>query len=256
MGFDFEDQTAVVTGAGSGIGRAAATRFADGGARVVVADIDAAGGETTVERIENEGGTAEFHELDIRDEDAFEQLLAAVADTHGHLDVLVNNAGIGQPPTKLEDTSIEDRDRLISINVEGVWNGCWAAVPIMKEQGGGSIVNMSSLAGTIGAPRIATYALTKAAVLNFTRAVAAEVGSHGVRVNAVCPGFTDTDMVVEYFEATGDPETARERTERLYPLGRLGHPEEIASCVAFLASDEASFVTGHGLVVDGGFSAY
>lgn len=252
----FTDTTAVVTGAASGIGRATARRLAADGAMVIVADVDENGGTTTVDEITEAGGDAAFHALDVTDEEAVDEGLSAVADEYGSLDVLVNNAGMGQRPTRIEDTEIETRDRMLSVNVAGVWNGCWTGIPIMRESGGGAIVNTSSLAGTIGAPRMATYALTKAAVLNFTRAVAAEVGPDGIRVNAVCPGFVNTPMVEAFFAGTDDPAESRTRTERMYPLRRLGEPEEIAACIAFLASDEASFVTGHGLVVDGGYSAY
>ena len=252
---DFTGQTAVVTGSASGIGRATALRLSRDGAFLVVTDVDTEGAAETVSLIDEAGGTAEARELDVTYDQAVEEVLTDVARTHG-LDILVNNAGMGQLPTRIEDTAIETRDRMVSVNTLGVWNGCWAGVPLLRDDGGGAIVNVSSLAGVIGAPRMATYALTKAAVLNFSRAVAAEVGPDGIRVNAVCPGFVDTQMVEEFFAATGDPEESRSQTERMYPLRRLGQPKEIANAIAFLASDEASFITGHGLVVDGGFSAF
>ena len=252
---DFTGQTAVVTGAASGIGRATARRLGTEGAYVVVTDVDLEGARATAEAIDSTDGAATARELEVTDEDAVERVLDDVANERG-LDVLVNNAGLGQLPTRIEETDIETRDRMVAVNALGVWNGCWAGVPRMRETGGGAIVNVSSLAGVIGAPRMATYSLTKAAVLNFSKAVAAEVGPDGIRVNAVCPGFVDTQMVDEFFAATGDPQQAREQTEGMYPLRRLGEPDEIANAIAFLASEEASFVTGHGLVVDGGFSAY
>jgi NAD(P)-dependent dehydrogenase (short-subunit alcohol dehydrogenase family) len=252
---DLTDTTAVVTGAGSGIGRATASRLAAEGATVVVTDVDAAGARETVDGISDAGDAAEFRRLDVTDREAFGDVLDAVVDEHGSLDVLVNNAGVGQPPTWLQETSMADRDRLFSVNIEGVWNGCHAGVPHMLEQGSGAIVNVSSLAGQIGAPGLATYSMTKGAVLNFTRAVAAEVGPVGVRANAVCPGFVDSNMVDEYFESFDDPEAARANTIEEYPLRRLARYEDVASAIAFLASDDAAFVTGHGLTVDGGFSA-
>ncbi|WP_273836116.1 SDR family NAD(P)-dependent oxidoreductase [Halococcus sp. PRR34] len=250
----FEDQTVFVTGAGAGIGRATAERCAEEGARVIVTDVDREGGEETVERIAAAEGDATFHELDVRDEAAFADLVESIAAEDG-LDALVNNAGIGQPPAVVEETDTETFDRVLDINLRGVWNGCHAALPAMKTQGSGAIVNVGSLASVLGLPKQSVYSLTKGAVLNFTRAVAAEAGPHGVRANTVCPGFTDTALGREFFESQGDPETARERLTAQYPLRRLGEPEEIADCIAFLASDESSYVTGHGLVVDGGYSA-
>lgn len=252
---DLTTSTAVVTGAGSGIGRATALRLADEDATVIVTDIDAEGGRETVDRITSESGEAEFHRLDVADREAFGDILDAVAAAHGSIDILVNNAGVGQPRTRLQETSIEARDRLFRVNIQGVWNGCHAAVPRMVDQGAGAIVNVSSLAGQIGAPGLATYSMTKGAVLNFTRAVAAEVGPVGVRANAVCPGFVDSDMVDEYFDTFDDPEQARQATIQQYPLRRLARYEDVANAIAFLASDEAAFITGHGLTVDGGFSA-
>lgn len=248
-----ENETAIVTGGGSGIGRAIATRCAEEGALTVVADVDTSAGTETVERIDAEGGTAEFRELDVRDRAAFDALVDDVAATHG-LDVVVNNAGVGQPLTPVEETDPETFERIMAVNVEGVWNGCTAALPVLKAQASGAIVNVASLAGMIGSPRQAAYSLSKGGVLNFTRAVAAEVGGHGVRANAVCPGVVDTPLVRSDFGAGGDWERVSERIAEHNPLGRLGRPTDVANCVVFLASDEAAFVTGHGLVVDGGYS--
>jgi NAD(P)-dependent dehydrogenase (short-subunit alcohol dehydrogenase family) len=250
-----DGRTVFITGAGAGIGRASAERCAEEGAHVVVTDIDADGGAETVERIEDAGGDATFHELDVRDAEAFEHLVETTADESG-LDVLVNNAGIGHPPAVVEETDTETFERVLDINLRGVWNGCHAALPHLKAQESGAIVNVGSLASLLGLPKQSVYSLTKGAVLNFTRAVAAEAGPHGVRANAVCPGFIDTELGRQYFESQDDPETVRERMTAQYPLRRLGDPEEIAACIAFLASDDASYVTGHGLVADGGYSAW
>lgn len=251
----FEEQTVFVTGAGAGIGRATAERCAAEGARVVATDINRGGGAETVERIEETGGEARFEELDVRDADRFAELVETTAEEFG-LDALVNNAGIGHPLAVVEETDTETFERVLDVNLRGVWNGCHAALPVLKGQESGAIVNVGSLASIIGLPKQAVYSLTKGAVLNFTRAVAAEAGPHGVRANAVCPGFIDTELGRQYFESQDDPETVRERMTAQYPLRRLGEPAEIADCIAFLASEESSYVTGHGLVADGGYSAW
>ena len=188
------------------------------------------------------------------DADEFDAVVRAVVERHG-LDALVNNAGIAHPLETIEETDTETFDRVLDVNVRGVWNGCQAALPVLKEQGDGAIVNVASLGGMIGLPRQGAYTLSKGAVLNFTRTVAAEAGPHGVRANAVCPGFIETEMGESFFAQADDPEKARKRMERQYPLRRLGEPEEVASAIAFLASDDASYVTGHGLVVDGGYDS-
>ncbi|PSQ22022.1 dehydrogenase [Halobacteriales archaeon QS_9_67_17] len=234
-----EDQTAFVTGAGQGIGEATAKRFAEAGAFVVATDVDSETGEGTVADI-NAGdyaGEAEFTELDVTDGEAFEAVVDATADEYG-LDAVVNNAGVGHPPATVEDTDRSVFEFVLDVNVRGVWNGCQAALPYLK----------------YGLPKQGAYSLSKGAVMNFTRAVAAEAGRSGVRCNAVCPAFTDTELGRQFFETRDDPERAKEIMLKRYPLGRLAEPSEIADAVSFLASDEASYITGEGLRVDGGFS--
>ena len=246
------EKTAFITGGASGLGREAAHRFADEGATVVVADIAGNAVEETAAVIEEAGGEATAHELDVRDSTAFRAAIDATVEEYG-LDILLNNAGISHPRTNVEKMDDEERDRLIDVNVKGVWNGTVAALPHFKEYGSGAIVNTASLAGVIGAPKLSAYSLTKGAVVNFTRAVAAEVGPHGVRVNAVCPGITETAMPKRNMSEEEWAHTKREMSEQ-YPLKRLGVPEDIANAMLFLASDEADWITGQALVVDGGFS--
>ncbi|MGM0390012.1 MAG: SDR family NAD(P)-dependent oxidoreductase [Natrinema limicola] len=248
-----EDKTVVITGAASGIGEKTAKRCADEGARVIVTDIDTDGGEETVAAIEDAGGEAAFAELDVTDSEAVHAVVDEVAENDG-LDVMINNAGTGHPGGSLEEIDDGIRDFVIDVNIKGVWNGCHAALPHMKAQGHGSIVNIGSLASILGLPKQAAYSTTKAAVLNMTRTIAAEAGPYGIRANAVCPGFTETQMLEQYLATQDEPEQAHQELAEQYPLKRLGTPEEIANAVLFLASDESSFVSGHGLVVDGGFS--
>lgn len=251
-----EDKTVFVTGAGSGIGRATAKRCAAEGATVVATDVDRDGADETVAMIEDAGvpGAAVADELDVTDAAAVEDSVDAAADAYG-LDVIVNNAGIGQGNAAMEEVPLEVRDRVFDVNAKGVWNGCRAAIPHFKQQESGAIVNVASLAGVIGQPWSAAYAFTKGGVNKFTRTIAGELGRYGVRANAVCPGFIDTPLVRGGLESRDDPEAAREKLERQYALKRIGQPEEIADAILFLASDESSFVTGHALVVDGGYSS-
>lgn len=249
-----DGKTALVTGGGSGLGRAATRRFASEGATVIAADVDREGAAETADAVARDDLPGEAHpaHLDVRDAAAVHATVDEVVDEHG-LDIIVNNAGVSHERADVEDIDEAERDRVIDVNVKGVWNGTHAAVPHFKAQGSGAVVNTASLAGVIGSPQLSAYSLTKGAVVNFTRAIAAEVGPHGVRANAVCPAVTDTPMPRS---GRTDEEWAEleERMAQQYPLRRLGRPEDIANAMLYLASDEADWVTGHALVVDGGFS--
>ncbi|WP_254522733.1 SDR family NAD(P)-dependent oxidoreductase [Natrinema caseinilyticum] len=247
-----KDKTAFITGAGSGLGREAAELFAEEGATIVAADVDHEGAEETIGRVEDAGGEGTALEVDVRDSDAVHAAVDEAVSAFG-LDIMLNNAGISHGRTAVEDIDEDERDRVIDVNVKGVWNGCHAVIPHFREQGSGAIVNTASLAGVIGAPQLGAYSLTKGAVVNFTRTVAAEVGPNGVRANAVCPGVTDTPMPRKN-QTEAEWEATKEEMARHYPLKRLGRPEDIANAMLFLASDEADWITGQALVVDGGFS--
>ena len=247
-----QDKTAFVTGAGSGLGREACRLFAEEGATVVAADVDHDAVTETVERLEESGAEAAAHELDVRDAGAFRAAVDAAVEEYG-LDVLLNNAGVSHERADMEDIALEERDRVLDVNVKGVWNGCHAAVPHLKAQGSGAVVNTASLAGVIGSPQLSAYSLSKGAVVNFTRSIAAELGPHGVRANAVCPGVTDTPMPRKGMDEERW-EAVKSRMAEEYPLRRLGRPEDVANAMLFLASDEADWITGQALVVDGGFS--
>lgn len=241
-----------MTGAAGGIGRAAALAFAREGARVAVADVDAAGGEETVSMIGQEGGEAFFLRSDISQSAEVEAMIAAVVSRYGKLDCAFNNAGIEIEHLPLAEADEATFDRLMSVNVKGVWLCMKHEIRQMLKQGGGAIVNTASVAGLVGAPLQPIYAASKHAVVGLTKTAAAEYGRAGIRINSVCPGIIRTAMLERALER----EPRREKiVVKAHPIGRLGEADEIASAAVWLCSDAASFVTGHQLAVDGGLTA-
>lgn len=242
------NKTAIITGGASGIGRAAAMVFAREGAKVAIADLNAEGGRETVKLIEQQGGTAFFYETNVSDSNQMHSLVSATVESFGQLDILFNNAGIGHPDVKSVDLEEEEWDRIIDINLKGVFLGIKHSVPHLKKAGGGAIINTSSLLGLKGQKYLAAYNASKAGVVLLTKNAALEYGRDNIRVNAIAPGVIDTQIIVGW----KNDERKWPIISRANALGRIGTPEEVANAVLFLASDEASFITGATLSVDGG----
>lgn len=252
--FSLANKSALITGAGSGIGAATAELFARAGARVFVTDRDEAAGRGTVERIAAAGGRAEFFALDIADTAQCEKVAEAVLAAAGQLHVLVNNAGIGHVGT-MANTTADDLDRLHAVNTRGTFNVIKAFFPSMIAHKGAAIVNIASIAGLLGVRDRLAYTITKHAIVGLTRAMALDHAREGIRINAICPGRVETPWVTARVKEYPDPKAAYEEMCATQPMGRMGRPEEIAAAALYLASDEASFLTGTTLTPDGGWSA-
>ena len=243
-------KVALITGAAQGIGKGTAKIFAREGARVAVVDVDTRNGEDTVEEIERDGGQAFFLECDVAEEANCRRMVDETVARYGHLDVLCNNAYWSKPGSVVE-LEAADWDRSLNVMLRAIYLGCKHAVPEMIKAGGGSIISTSSVHGFLAAARSAAYEAAKAGVINLMREVAVDFGPHGIRANAICPGWIITEKGEEGVRR--NPESVA-RAERLYPIKRPGRPIDIAYAALYLASDESTFVTGHALVVDGGLT--
>ena len=253
-----KDKVALITGAGSGIGRAVAIMFAEEGAAVVAADLTGDSVRETADTISASGGCAVALTGDVTASDDAERMVAQAVESFGKLDLLVNSAGLTSRHSSLEGASPEEAwERVIEVNLKGTYMVSWYAVPVMEQAGGGSIINLASIMGLVGYPvglggGFNPYPPSKGGVVQFTKTLAVDSASKNIRVNCLCPGFIETNLTSGL---TSDPEML-EKLESLHPMGRLGQPREVAHVALYLASDDARHVTGTALTVDGGYTAW
>lgn len=248
------NKVVIITGAGSGIGRACALEYGRQGGLVVIADIDPAGGEETASMIRGAGGQADFVQTDVARRADVERLVQTVVARHGKLNALHNNAGVeGNGSVELCDE--EQWDRVMGINLKGVFLCSKYAVPEIRKQGGGAILNTASVSAFWGEPGTVSYNASKGGILALTRAMAMDHGRDNIRVNCLCPGYTNTGMVERYFRDQPNGMAMMPMISKLEALGRIGKPEEIGRCAAFLLSDECEYITGAAIVADGGMTA-
>ena len=253
MAGKLDGRVAIVTAGGAGIGAATARRFAQEGASVVVADLSGRRAEAVSSEINSGGGKAVSIKMDAAELEGIEATIKLALDTYGRLDIMFNNAGLGELAL-LHETSLESWNRILAVTLTSTFLGMKYCLPIMRQQGRGVIVNTASISGTGGDYGMSAYNAAKAGVINLTRAAALENAQYNIRVNCVCPGAINT-RVAQILGGDRADEFRRMQAEA-HPLGRMGEPEEIASTVLFLASDESSFITGEGIVVDGGLTAH
>src|SRR5438477_7959628 len=249
---EFEGKVAMITGGGSGIGRATALAFAREGAKVVIGNRNVERGEETVSMIRKAGGEAKFKRTDVLVAAEIEALVEHTMKTYGRLDLAFNNAGVEGDVKPLIEQTEANYDAVMDVNVKGVWLSMKYEIPRMLKQGGGAIVNCSSVAGLVGFPGFAIYIASKHAVIGLTKTAALEYSAQGIRINAVNPAVIDTEMVDRWAASMN---MKRDDLNTFHPIGRIGRVEEVAEAVLWLCSGKASFVTGHSLIVDGGFTA-
>lgn len=246
---------AIVTGAASGIGEAIAKKLSGEGAAVAICDLDKEGGNRVVEEIQSLGGTADFYLLDVTKEEQVRETINFVVGKYGRIDIMVNNAGVGKAGTVLEQSEA-DWDLMMNVNAKGTFFGCKYAVKHMLEKEiRGSIINISSVAGMVGVLNRAGYCSSKAAIVGLTKSVASDFAEQGIRVNSIAPGTVESPWIAKILADQPDPQKTRIQMQQRQPIGRMGTPEEIANLACFLASDEASFITGSNMVADGGLTA-
>ena len=252
MSRKLDGKVAIVTGGAKGLGEAVVRLFAAEGARVVIGDVDEAGGESAVAEIKANGGEAMFVRCDVSREADVMALVKTAERSFGGLHTIFNNAGIEQPVTPSTDVTEELFDRVIGVNLKGTFFGCKHAIPALKRAGGGTIVNNSSVSAFANVGGNISYGSSKGAIMSMTRILAIEYARENIRVNAICPGVIDTPMNQRNLEKSEDQDAVRERWMSVTPIGRMGTPLEIARTVLYLASDMSSFTTGIGLLIDGG----
>ncbi|MZR12213.1 SDR family oxidoreductase [Maritimibacter sp. DP07] len=251
-----EGKIALVTGAGAGIGRATALKFAQEGAKVMVSDVDTKGGEETVEMIRKDGGEAAFMTADVSSAGEVAALVDKVVQTFGRLDCACNNAGIEGKVIPMADQPEANYDAVMGVNAKGTFLCLQTEIKQMQKNGGGAIVNLASVAGLIGFPGLSPYVASKHAVNGMTKNAALEYGKEGIRVNSICPGGIDTRMLDSLAEqASGGAQSTAEMMDPLHPIGRIGRPEEVAELIVWLCSPRASFITGANVPIDGGYVA-
>ncbi len=247
-----ESKVALITGGGGGLGRAMALALARTGARIVAADAAEENGQATVQAVTEAGGEARFVPVDVTDPASVERMVQATVEAFGRLDFAINNAGVGGAHARTADFPEDVWHRVLAVNLTGVWQCMRFEIPQMLKQGGGVIVNVASVAGIVPLPGNSAYTASKHGVIGLTKAAALEYVRRGIRINALCPGYTRTPMVEQMFEQRPRLE---EHLPQIMPIRRIGTPEEIADAIVYMCSDSAAFMIGHTLILDGGIAA-